>query len=82
MSSWERRFARYAFTTPVAVSRSIAGGFAALLGVLILVFGASSASAAFRHTTIADAFGSAPLLRSGDDILAQVRADRDEWGDR
>ena len=32
--------------------------------------------------SIADAFGAAPVLRSGDDILAQVRADRDEWGDR
>jgi hypothetical protein len=32
--------------------------------------------------SIADAFGKAPVLRSGDDILAQVRADRDEWGDR
>ena len=31
---------------------------------------------------VADAFGTAPVLRSGDDILAQVRADRDEWGDR
>ncbi|HYH64367.1 MAG TPA: hypothetical protein VD866_06680 [Urbifossiella sp.] len=32
--------------------------------------------------SIADAFGAAPVLRSGDDILTQVRADRDEWGDR
>jgi hypothetical protein len=32
--------------------------------------------------SIADAFGAAPVLRTGDDILAQVRADRDEWGDR
>jgi hypothetical protein len=32
--------------------------------------------------SIADAFGAAPVLRSGDDILAQVRAERDEWGDR
>lgn len=32
--------------------------------------------------SVADAFGSASVLRSGDDILAQVRADRDEWGDR
>jgi hypothetical protein len=32
--------------------------------------------------SVADAFGSAPVLRSGDEILAQVRADRDEWGDR
>jgi hypothetical protein len=32
--------------------------------------------------SIADAFGRATVLRSGDDILAQVRADRDEWGDR
>jgi len=31
--------------------------------------------------SVADAFGKAPVLRSGDDILAQVRADRDEWGD-
>jgi len=32
--------------------------------------------------SVADAFGSAAVLRSGDDILARVRADRDEWGDR
>lgn len=32
--------------------------------------------------SVADAFGSATVLRNGDDILAQVRADRDEWGDR
>lgn len=32
--------------------------------------------------SVADAFGTAPVLRSGDDILAQVRADRDDWGDR
>lgn len=32
--------------------------------------------------SVADAFGKAPVLRSGDDILAQVRAERDEWGDR
>ena len=32
--------------------------------------------------SVADAFGTAAVLRSGDDILAQVRADRDEWGDR
>jgi hypothetical protein len=32
--------------------------------------------------SVADAFGTAPVLRSGFDILAQVRADRDDWGDR
>ena len=32
--------------------------------------------------SVADAFGTAAVLRSGDDILAQVRADRDEWGHR
>jgi hypothetical protein len=32
--------------------------------------------------SIADAFGTASVLRSGDEILSQVRADRDEWGDR
>jgi len=32
--------------------------------------------------SVADAFGTAPVLRSGGDILTQVRADRDEWGDR
>lgn len=32
--------------------------------------------------SIADAFGAATVLRSADDILAQVRAERDEWGDR
>jgi hypothetical protein len=32
--------------------------------------------------SVADAFGKAPVLRSGDDILAQVQAEREEWGDR
>jgi hypothetical protein len=32
--------------------------------------------------SIADAFGSAPVLRAGNDILTELRADRDEWGDR
>lgn len=32
--------------------------------------------------SIADAFGAAPVLRSAEDILAQTRAERDEWGDR
>ena len=39
-------------------------------------------ASAGTHGSVADAFGRAPVLRSGDDILAQVRADRDEWGDR
>ncbi len=34
------------------------------------------------HGSVADAFGAAPVLRSGDDIMAQVRAEREEWGDR
>lgn len=34
------------------------------------------------HGSVADAFGAAPVLRSGNDILAQVRAERDEWGSR
>ncbi len=32
--------------------------------------------------SIADAFGTAPVLRAGDDILAQMQVERDEWGDR
>jgi len=32
--------------------------------------------------SVADAFGTATVLRSGDDILAQVRAERDAWCDR
>lgn len=32
--------------------------------------------------SVADAFGRAAVSRSKDDILAQVRADRDAWGDR
>jgi hypothetical protein len=32
--------------------------------------------------SIADAFGRATVLRSEAEILAQVRADRDEWDDR
>ena len=32
--------------------------------------------------SVADAFGAATVLRTGDDILAQMRAERDEWGDR
>jgi hypothetical protein len=39
-------------------------------------------SAPQAHGSVADAFGTAPVLRSGDDILAQVQAERDEWGDR
>jgi hypothetical protein len=32
--------------------------------------------------SIADTFGSASVLRSGEEILEQVKQDRDEWGDR
>lgn len=32
--------------------------------------------------SIADSFGTAPVLRTGDDLLAQARAERDGWGDR
>lgn len=32
--------------------------------------------------SVAEAFGAATVLRSAEDILAQIRADRDEWGDR
>lgn len=32
--------------------------------------------------SVADAFGATPVLRSGDNILAQVQAERDGWGDR
>ena len=32
--------------------------------------------------SVADAFGKATVLRRGDEILAQVRADRDEWDNR
>ncbi len=32
--------------------------------------------------SVANAFGTASVLRSGDDILAQVQAERDQWGDR
>ena len=32
--------------------------------------------------SVADAFGTAAVPRSREDILAQVRAERDEWGDR
>jgi hypothetical protein len=35
-----------------------------------------------KNGSIADAFGTAAVLQTGDDILAQVRAERDEWGDR
>ena len=35
-----------------------------------------------RSGSVADAFGTAAVLRTGDDILAQVRAERDEWGER
>ena len=34
------------------------------------------------RAAFADAFGTAPALRTRDDILTQLRADRDEWGDR
>ena len=39
-------------------------------------------TATAARVSVADSFGRATLLRSGDEILAQVRADRDEWGDR
>jgi hypothetical protein len=32
--------------------------------------------------SVADAFGTASVLRSAEEILAQIRADRDDWGDR
>ena len=32
--------------------------------------------------SIADAFGKAARLRTGDDIAAQGQAERDAWGDR
>jgi hypothetical protein len=35
-----------------------------------------------KSGSVADAFGRASKLLNGDDILAQLRADRDEWGDR
>ena len=33
------------------------------------------------HGSVADAFGRASVLRTSDEILAQVQSDRDEWGD-
>ena len=39
--------------------------------------------AAPRSTgSVADAFGTAARLRSGDDIAAQILAERDDWGGR
>ena len=35
-----------------------------------------------RAGSVADAFGTAPRLRSGDDIAAQIRDERDDWGER
>ncbi len=32
--------------------------------------------------SIADAFGTASILRSGEELLVQLQAERDEWGDR
>jgi hypothetical protein len=32
--------------------------------------------------SVADAFGTAPVLRTKEDILAQVQSEREEWGDR
>lgn len=32
--------------------------------------------------SIAEAFGTAPVLRTREDILAQIRSEREEWGDR
>jgi hypothetical protein len=68
VSSWEPRDTRYAHRTRVATNRSIAGWVAVLLGVLILALGAGSASAAFRHTTIADAFGTDGTNATGWDV--------------
>jgi hypothetical protein len=39
-------------------------------------------TSAHARGSIADAFGNAPVLRSGAEILAQVQAERNEWGDR
>ena len=35
-----------------------------------------------RAGSVADAFGTAAQLRTGDDIAAQIRDERDDWGDR
>ena len=35
-----------------------------------------------RRGSVADAFGKAAVLRSGEDIAAQLRADRNDWGER
>ena len=35
-----------------------------------------------QPTSIADAFGAAPVLRPGSEILAKARTERDAWGDR
>lgn len=32
--------------------------------------------------SIADSFGKAAVLRSGEEIFAQLRSDREDWGDR
>lgn len=32
--------------------------------------------------SVADAFGAASVLRTGEDILAQLSAEHDDWGDR
>lgn len=42
----------------------------------------SPATSPTAGCSIADAFGKAPVVRSTEEILARVRADRDEWGDR
>lgn len=39
-------------------------------------------TATHSGNSIAAAFGSASVLRSGEDILSQVNEERDEWGDR
>ena len=48
-------------------------------GAAQLVISADSAQAL---GSVADAIGTASVPRTGDDILAQVRAERDEWGER
>lgn len=35
-----------------------------------------------RTGSVADAFGSAPRLRTGEDIAAQIREERESWGER
>ena len=47
-----------------------------------IVFPRAKSPPATQPQSIFDLFGKAPILRSAEDIEAQVRAEREAWGDQ